>query len=55
MKFYNQGITFEPRDLWLGVYWEHEEDAGKNPYLPNWLTIYICLIPTFPYSFKLRW
>ena len=55
MKFYNEGFKFNWHDLWVGVYWEYEEDSGKNPYHPNWLTVYICPIPTVVYKFKLRW
>lgn len=32
-------LLFEPRDLWIGVYWTREH--GRN-------AIYICLIPMFP-------
>ena len=43
-------LEFQPKDLWIGVYWEYQfnsddpydEDIKKN------LHIWICLIPMFP-------
>lgn len=32
-------IVFEPRDLWVGVYWDRQWFA---------LVVYICLIPMLP-------
>lgn len=32
-------LAFEPRDLWLGVYWSRR---------PNGLHVYVCFIPCFP-------
>jgi len=37
------GVRFEPRDLWIGVYWNRFECAGGK-----YLDVYICLIPMFP-------
>jgi len=40
-------IKFEPRDIWVGVYWKKTNDevtlAGWK-----WLKVYICLLPFFP-------
>lgn len=33
-------IKFEPRDLWIGVYW--------NKPIETQLNIYICIIPCVP-------
>lgn len=41
-------FKFEPRDLWIGVYWDF--DRGK---LTHSLSVYICLLPTL--CLKLRW
>ena len=30
-------LVFEPRDLWIGVYWTREDEK---------LLLYICLLPT---------
>lgn len=32
-------LIWEPRDLWVGVYWDHADGA---------LRLYICLIPCLP-------
>lgn len=37
-------LIFEPRDLWVGVYWDRTRYE---------LAVYICLIPTLP--LRLRW
>lgn len=34
-------LYFEPRDLWIGVYWDKEEHPFEDI-----LNIYICVIPT---------
>lgn len=40
---------FEPRDIWLGVYWDRKPKTA-DPRL-RWWDIYICLIPCFPIRF----
>jgi hypothetical protein len=37
------GFKFEPRDLWVGIYWTMSEDAWAR-----FLEIYVCIIPTLP-------
>ncbi len=57
-------IKFEPRDLWIGAYWNIREDQldtenivriDQSPYVlyPRTLYIYICVIPTFPLCFEI--
>lgn len=38
-------IKFEPRDLWVGVYWDREQVPGPHYDITH---VYICLIPCFP-------
>jgi len=45
-------IKFEPRDLWIGVYWC---DAGRNSapgYIRRYWKIYVCIVPCFPIIFE---
>lgn len=39
MKLRLVRILFEPRDIWVGVYWKRE-------HLLTW--IYVCIIPMLP-------
>ena len=50
----NVNIKFEPRDLWIGVYWD------TKPCYICWgdyiqervqLKIYLCIVPMFPVIF----
>lgn len=34
-------VKFEPRDLWVGVYWDHRIQGRL-------LRIYVCLVPCLP-------
>lgn len=34
---------FEPRDLWVGVYWTYNEYQHARPRL----NVYVCLVPTW--------
>lgn len=47
--FHFSGVRFEPRDLWLGLYWKTGMEA-------NWqvVTCYVCLLPTLPIIFVLE-
>lgn len=37
-------VCFEPRDLWVGVYWTTNKADGD-------LFVFICLLPCFPIRF----
>jgi hypothetical protein len=43
-------LIFEPRDLWIGLYWNKEKMPGGKPWV---LTLYLCLIPMLPLRIKL--
>lgn len=36
-------VGFEPRDLWIGVYWNREKPGG---FVVDVLDIYVCIVPT---------
>lgn len=38
-------VIFEPRDLWIGVYWNPVESL-----MGNWiaLDVYVCIVPCLP-------
>lgn len=46
-------VYFEPRDLWVGVYWNYEKDKYLVP--ASKLDIYICIIPMFPIRLSWGW
>ena len=41
-------VRFEPRDLWVGVYW----NLRTVHTVPVQLDIYICLLPTLPFHIQ---
>lgn len=45
-------IKFEPRDLWIGVYWNNKISVEN---ICRQLNIYICVLPTFPIHFRFEW
>ncbi len=38
-------LLFEPRDLWIGVYWRGREGHG---FAKASLELYICIVPMLP-------
>jgi hypothetical protein len=49
-------FAFEPRDLWVGVFWRWDESLWADPPDRRYqvLRVFICLIPTLPIVFKFR-
>ena len=41
-------VLWEPRDLWIGIYWNHERHNG---FITETLDIYVCLVPCLPIRF----
>lgn len=39
-----EGPYFEPRDIWWGIFWDHDFVLGGG----GGLNVYICLVPCFP-------
>jgi len=51
-----RGPYWEPRDIWLGVYWTWGVSNGRFPGdedVADRTEVYICLVPCFP--IKLTW
>lgn len=42
-------VLFEPRDVWIGVYWDRRWRGG----VPL-LYVYICIVPVFPLRLIVR-
>jgi hypothetical protein len=49
-----KGPYWEPRDIWVGVYWTDEtrEDVHGVTFL-SFRSVYVCLVPCFPV--RMRW
>ena len=46
-------FKFEPRDLWIGVYWDQPD---IHPVLGfAGINIYVCILPTLPIKFEYYW
>lgn len=47
-------VTFEPRDLWVGAYWDFYPYIWNPDQSEHWVfDLYVCLIPCLP--LHLRW
>ncbi len=43
-------VAWEPRDLWLGVYWDRPSPTGWS----RALDVYICIVPCLPLLISYR-
>jgi hypothetical protein len=44
-------LLWEPRDMWVGVYWTRDEVAPGVPLL----TVYVCVVPCLPIRLCAIW
>jgi hypothetical protein len=51
MKLESFRIYFEPRDIWIGLYWDRATMMG--PYYQ--LRVYLCLLPCWPIRIALNY
>jgi hypothetical protein len=42
-------LVFEPRDLWIGVYWKRPDVGWEHA-----VDIYVCIVPCLPIVVQLR-
>ncbi len=46
-------IKFEPRDLWVGLYWARSRTTTLNTDVEHY-NFYVCLVPCFPIIFTVN-
>lgn len=47
-------IKFEPRDIWVGLYWKKEPRHPRVCTCGYTVTFYLCLIPMLPIIWKME-
>jgi len=58
-RFIDWTLKFEPRDIWIGVYWTvrqplTEYDRGNGKYIRfRVLIIYLCIVPMLPIKIRI--
>lgn len=45
-------IKFEPKDMWIGLYWKSEPYTYCHCDCDYLITCYLCIIPMFPIIFS---
>jgi hypothetical protein len=61
-KRFTARLLWEPRDLWVGVFWNtvtdrvilHAYEDGLETEYPTYLLVYVSLIPCLPLCFAWR-
>ena len=53
-----KGPYWEPRDIWLGIYWTVDIVRRYSPVQKRWndarrMNLYVCVVPCFP--IRIRW
>jgi len=42
-------VQWEPRDLWVGAYWDVTINSGEFGYYDGrWFDVWLCLVPCVP-------
>ena len=45
----NISIAFDPRDIWIGIFWQYSKSVESDYRVLN---IYVTFIPMFPIKFQ---
>jgi hypothetical protein len=54
LHFWEWSVGFEPRDIWVGVYWKKwPNDEFPREVLA--VEVFICLLPCLPLRLYLQW
>lgn len=52
---YTPTIKFEPRDIWVGIYWDYKRSVHySREWNADLLKVYICVLPMFPVCLEFR-
>jgi hypothetical protein len=46
-------IKFEPRDIWVGVYWKTGFKPRHRRPMIRQITLYVCIVPMLPIVFTI--
>jgi hypothetical protein len=38
-------LMFEPRDIWIGLFWDYQAECGQTVWCFRTLHLYICIVP----------
>lgn len=48
MRDFRWAVKFEPRDLWVGLFWDREDIASGGGLFGTTWRFYFCLLPMLP-------
>lgn len=46
LHYWSWRIFFEPRDIWVGLYWKR---------YPRAIDLYVCVVPCLPLNLYFQW